>query len=407
MASEVEAEDAPPKKVQRIEETNGDDASKAKDGESITPTFKSLPSFHAENLDMQGRRLRSSGRTSEGPSESIPVLNYAVGEPLDFLKHFNASKSADAKGPGQGRTVKVVIPGEALGNSNRQVQGRQLWGTDVYTYDSDLVAVLVHAGYYSHILSGPPAGVTEAHVVVALSPVESQYPSKCRNNIRSRSWCGKLEGCSIRVEGCWLKSENGLIELHAAPEGVPALAPSFMPAGTERIMHTRNALNDPRRQRIKHEVSIQYNLCNEPWVKYTMGAVADQGLQPPHWTSARLHDEVLYLETLKTRYEISRQESNPSAPASNGEASSEGGSGGSGSHAEEKYCWSRCLQPLSLSQMRKAGVPLPAERVQVLEGGLEWEDFKWSPSGVYVKGIHYPLLRCHFMRITKMDKDSA
>jgi hypothetical protein len=30
-----------------------------------------------------------------------------------------------------------------------QVKSRQLWGEDVYTDDSDLVAVLLHLGYYA------------------------------------------------------------------------------------------------------------------------------------------------------------------------------------------------------------------------------------------------------------------
>ena len=44
---------------------------------------------------------------------------------------------------------------------------------------------------------------------------------------------------------------------------------------------------------------MQYKLCNEPWVKYSMAGVADRGLAPSLWTSARLHHHVLYLETHK------------------------------------------------------------------------------------------------------------
>ena len=48
---------------------------------------------------------------------------------------------------------------------------------------------------------------------------------------------------------------------------------------------------------------MQYNLCNEPWLKYSMQVIADRGLKPSQLTSARLHEEVLYLET--TRYPCS------------------------------------------------------------------------------------------------------
>ena len=45
------------------------------------------------------------------------------------------------------------------------------------------------------------------------------------------------------------------------------------------------------------EVTVQFNLCNEPWLKYNMLLVADQGLRRQQWTSARLHRDALYLET--------------------------------------------------------------------------------------------------------------
>ena len=59
---------------------------------------------------------------------------------------------------------------------------------------------------------------------------------------------------------------------------------------------------------------MQYNLCNEPRIKYSMAAVADRGLKPSQWTSARLRAEVLVLETHRTRYELSRNAPPPDAP---------------------------------------------------------------------------------------------
>ena len=42
-----------------------------------------------------------------------------------------------------------------------QVRARQLWGNIVYTQDSDLVAVLMHNGFYNHSLQQPPASMAE------------------------------------------------------------------------------------------------------------------------------------------------------------------------------------------------------------------------------------------------------
>jgi len=55
----------------------------------------------------------------------------------------------------------------------------------------------------------------------------------------------------------------------------------------------------PSRVRSKHsqDVSVQFNLCNEPWLKYSLAAIADKGMKPAQLTSARLLTSVLYLET--------------------------------------------------------------------------------------------------------------
>ncbi len=46
--------------------------------------------------------------------------------------------------------LQVRIPSHCLTSNNRQVRARQLWGSDTYTSDSDLVAVLMHCGYIHH-----------------------------------------------------------------------------------------------------------------------------------------------------------------------------------------------------------------------------------------------------------------
>ena len=53
------------------------------------------------------------------------------------------------------------------------------------------------------------------------------------------------------------------------------------------------------------EVTVLYNLCNEPWLKYSMAAVADKGFKKSQWTSARLRRDTLYLETKDGRYQLS------------------------------------------------------------------------------------------------------
>ena len=45
------------------------------------------------------------------------------------------------------------------------------------------------------------------------------------------------------------------------------------------------------------EMTLVYNLSNEPWPKYNMAAIADHGLKPSQWTSARFQTQVLLMET--------------------------------------------------------------------------------------------------------------
>lgn len=80
-----------------------------------------------------------------------------------------------------------------------QVRARQLWGNEIYTQDSDLVAVLMHCGFYNHALSAPPPNALEVRAVVQPLPPQPFYNSCARNSIRSRGWGAAVGGCSYRV----------------------------------------------------------------------------------------------------------------------------------------------------------------------------------------------------------------
>ncbi len=79
-----------------------------------------------------------------------------------------------------------------------QVKARQVWGDTIYTADSDLVAVLMHLGYFAHYLSHPPQAVAEFRVQCALLPPQEKYASRARF-VKSRLWCSPGDGCSYQV----------------------------------------------------------------------------------------------------------------------------------------------------------------------------------------------------------------
>ena len=57
--------------------------------------------------------------------------------------------------------MQVRIPPLSMAPSNLQVRARQVWGNDVYTEDSDVVAVLMHTGYYSIAQPHAPVSIAE------------------------------------------------------------------------------------------------------------------------------------------------------------------------------------------------------------------------------------------------------
>jgi len=95
----------------------------------------------------------------------------------------------------------------------RGLEKRKVWGTDVYTDDSDLGLVLVHAGWirWEKDKTGVKAGEGDADggpndtdvvkVMVRIVPRLTRYTATERNGIRTRGWGNGHDGGSIVVEG--------------------------------------------------------------------------------------------------------------------------------------------------------------------------------------------------------------
>ncbi|CAL0299946.1 unnamed protein product [Lupinus luteus] len=350
----------------------------------------------------------------------VSCVVYKVGESMQELiklwKQYESSQShmeQNGESSNYGPTLEIRIPSEHVTATNRQVRGGQLWGTDVYTYDSDLVAVLMHTGYCRPTASPPPTAIQELCATIRMLPPQDCYISTLRNNVRSRAW-GAAIGCSYRIEKCCIvKKGGGTIDLEPCLTHTSTVEPTLAPVAVERTITTRaTASNASRQQRFVREVTIQYNLCNEPWIKYSISVVADKGLKKPLYTSARLKKgEVLYLETHVCRYELcfigekmvkatpATQLHDTSAEKSQNHHphSANGGKNDCDDVMIDAFRWSRCKKPLPQKVMRTIGIPLPLEHVEVLEENLDWEDVQWSQTGVWIAGKEYTLARVHFL----------
>ncbi|KAK9861211.1 hypothetical protein WJX84_006336 [Apatococcus fuscideae] len=328
--------------------------------------------------DASGMRRSQRPKGTVKRKENLPVITYSKGESLrELSRHIGPD--------GVGHLVEVRIAPQFLASQFRQPGNRHLWGTDIYTEDSDLVDVLMHAGYIASTggIATPPSLAAVRVVVQPMVGVKS-HAGSLRNRIRSRPWGAKPDGCSFKVMRCSVVSRTGQVsELEAQREEDAGAHATFMPAQYERAMHTRSAASSHHpRQRPVQEITVMYNLCNEPWLKYTWHVVVDRGLKPSAWTSARLHDEVLLLETGRQRFELARLEPTDSNPAD--------------SQKGERFRWARCKQILPMTRISRAGLPLPANLVDILQPSLAWEEIQWGPAGVHVKDVFYPIVRLHW-----------
>jgi hypothetical protein len=78
---------------------------------------------------------------------------------------------------------------------------RGVWGTDVYTDDSDLGLVLVHAGWIKW--GGPQSGNLDGDCIVVdvrIVPPLLRYTATERNGVRTRGWGNSHDGSSIVIE---------------------------------------------------------------------------------------------------------------------------------------------------------------------------------------------------------------
>ena len=251
---------------------------------------------------------------------------------------------------------------------------RQLWGTDTYTDDSDLVAVLVHTG---HVKLKATAPKTPLLVSLRICPAAASYPSSEKNGLRSREWSGAHTGVSYKVERCLQYTAAD-----APPEELSLLRPNpttrQIPGSLVQIAPgpgSSFAVPPPA-------CLVVFSLSSEPWLKYSLSLLADQGTDKERWTSTRLRREALYLESHTQRFELAK------AKSADG--------------PYDKYTLSEVSAPHSMDApaVQAAGVPLPKSKVTVLEAGLDWEDLVWGPSYVRVRGAEYGLQRLLYLPYT-------
>ncbi|KAG0499020.1 hypothetical protein HPP92_003711 [Vanilla planifolia] len=223
----------------------------------VQPRRRMLRSRGANQASQREPRFRSRARDIDGSQgkHDVSTVVYRASECMQEIlrtwREFEASHDSKSTETSQNHpTLEIRIPVEYVTSTNRQVRGAQLWGTDVYTNDSDLVAVLMHTGFCCPTSAPAPSSIHELRATIRILPPQECYTSSLRNNVRSRSW-GAGIGCSFRVDRCCIVKKGGnTIDLEPRRTHISTVEPTIAPISAERTMTTRAAASVNYRARL-------------------------------------------------------------------------------------------------------------------------------------------------------------
>lgn len=161
----------------------------------------------------------------------------------------------------------VVVPAEHLAASNVAFKQSHLWGTDMYTSDSDVVCVLAHLGYIE-ISTDVPAQVKELLVTLRITHPATTYAPSTRCGLRSRRCSGDAHGklpYSYLVESCVLKLDGDLKDEELYP--------------TSHIFQQPLRVGRPRQQGSARYclpgLTVVFDMAMDPCLKYSLPMVMD------------------------------------------------------------------------------------------------------------------------------------
>ena len=285
--------------------------------------------------------------------------------------------------PYLGEIIEVRVASEFLSSLNKAYVENRIWGSDIYTSDSDIVCVLQHSGYY-HINDYTPTDIEGLSIFLRVSKARAAYNSSFKNGVRSKK-LNNYQGHSIKVEGYtglnFLGTEEELKEMAAR-----------MPSNSEykRKKPTPQRLAD---NMYYTEFNMVFNLSSEMWLAYSLPAICDKGRDFKDFTSYRLKKSVLYIETSNQRFEISLN----FMDHNNDDYLFE---------EYETYKVAEVLDPIPKDNdfMREEKVPLDDKYVKVIYNMVDWHDLLWGENCLKIKDFEINGIKC-FNYYQKLDEN--
>ncbi|PXF48310.1 Transcriptional regulatory protein rxt3 [Gracilariopsis chorda] len=276
-------------------------------------------------------------------------------------------------------TIHVHVPAEHLTPRNAALRNRLLWGTDFYTDDSDLVAILVHTGYYS-LHTTPPCDYLT--VTLRVQPHQSNrsphFISSTRNSISSRYWPSTYKGARISVLFVNATHNNKVTRQPRQPPQSALRLPGIV------LSHPSACSTASVKAATSYfPTQLSFDLLNNPCTTYNINYLASlksSSESPLH----RLNTHVLYLENHSQRFEVHRP-----SPLSNTVRFAQ---------VRNVALFRSILAHVHVST--DAPCPMkPADLTAVQH--LPWQHLHWDLSGVTVKGQWYQLTKMSFQKRTE------
>ena len=181
----------------------------AKDSNEVQTNKQETSTSDPDSASPSPKRIKRL--PSAGVGVGIPNLLYSPGRQLDIEKLL-ANKST--------RLIAVHLAAEYVTVNNPCVKNRNIWGTGPFTDDSDIVAVLFHAGFIRPLSKQTP-GIDHYSVRLCLTRGHKSqiFSAVERNGIASRSWTGRCEGAIFDVLS--VLSVRADIATRLAPTPIP------------------------------------------------------------------------------------------------------------------------------------------------------------------------------------------
>ena len=272
-----------------------------------------------------------------------------------------------------GEIIEVRVAAEFLSSLNKAYVENRIWGSDIYTSDSDMVCVLQHSGYYN-INDYTPTEIAGLNIFLRVSKARAAYNSSLKNGVRSKK-LNNFQGHSIKVEGYkeikYLGDEQELKAMAAR-----------MPSNSE---YERKKPNPQRLADNMYytEFNMVFNLSFEMWLAYSLPAICDKGRDFKDFTSHRLKKSVLYIETSSQRFEISLNIMD---------------------HNDDDYLFeeyetykiSEVIDPIPKDNdfMLANKIPLENKYLRVIYNMVDWHDLLWGESCLKIKEITINGIKC-------------